>query len=318
MARPNHDTDPTAPDPRLEAATTEPERITPARILAVAKVSDTEPGNFAPKKASTDPGVAPPAPPPAPKAATAQPLGLVVPTPGMRPADVSPPPSPVIPTPTPAKYDTIETLLDGIPGTRGERVKTTRETAGETAAAYHGQHTLRAPHETPPPEPSVIAADVAPDAPAEPGPKRAETLTARRRRGNEPTVVLPKTQGPRVVVALFSGVVVVLAIFLGLRVWVANEKVKAAAQNPALSQVIPGSVAFPPTNLPSVPPPPDLSELGAPQPPLTSPPPPPTTTFTSRATASPPAVPPTEGAPAARPSSSGPPPPGFDALKQHT
>jgi hypothetical protein len=103
--------------------------------------------------------------------------------------------------------------------------------------AYHAQHGLHPAQLTPVPEPKVIVERVA-QSPTlrldrsklpsfQPAPKRAE-----------PTVEIPRAQGPRVLIALFSAVLVVFGIFIGLRLWSVKQREDAMATDPTASELV--------------------------------------------------------------------------------
>ena len=248
---PHHDdadTDPSTPEAR--AALTDltlpmgGARITPSKIVPVA------PGNATAERAkssapTTDPGVAPPSDRGGARAAR-----VVVPPARSKPPLAPQGHTPPMPFTAPKANDSIDVLLDGITGGGHgrEKPRVTPETRGEASAAYDGEHKLLPKQPTPVPEESVIVArpqlaatlriDRAELARMSPSPTPASVQPVMR--GGEPTVVTPRTQGPRVVIALFSAILVVFGIFLVLKSWATKEKQKAMAADPSASVLING------------------------------------------------------------------------------
>ena len=248
---PHHDdadTDPSTPEARAALSDfTSPmggARITPSKIVPVA------PGNTPAERArsrapTTDPGVAPPSDRGGARAAR-----VVVPPARSKPPLAPQGHTPPMPFTAPKANDSIDVLLDGITGGGHgrEKPRVTPETRGEASAAYDGEHKLLPKQPTPVPEESVIVArsqqaatlriDRAQLAGMSPSPTPASVRPVMR--GGEPTVVTPRTQGPRVVIALFAAILVVFGIFLVLKSWATKEKQKAMAADPSASVLING------------------------------------------------------------------------------
>ena len=130
----------------------------------------------------------------------------------------SPPPMVVVaPSASSRANDSVDVLLNGIAGPRPARMKTTRQTDGEAAAAYHAEHGLRPARVSPASQPKVLVERST----TQPGMRRREkeprspsdTRRAMERTANS----LPKSVLPRVIVALGAGVAVVVALFILLR-----------------------------------------------------------------------------------------------------
>jgi hypothetical protein len=152
------------------------------------------------------------------------------------------------------KKDSVELLLDGMPGPLPERPRLTPQTDGESHAAYHAQHQVHASRTNPNEEPKVVV-----DRPALPATQKIDRSRVQavieeadaRRRAGEATAVLPKEIAPRMVVAVVAGLVVVLALFVvvglagrGRNEAVKTEPVRAAAT--AAATAAPTSTAVPP------------------------------------------------------------------------
>jgi hypothetical protein len=186
-----HDTDPSTPSARR--STEEPYE---------PRERETRPEPFVrsspPMKASTDPGVAPPAELRGP---SERPMGIVVPAAARE-----------------SKKDSVELLLDGMLQTpQPERTKTKPQTDGEASASYHVRHDVRAARTSPDEEPKVIV-----DRTTEPAIRverttEPEPVRAPPRPVPGPTANLPPRLGPRVVMAAVAGGLVVLIVFIALR-----------------------------------------------------------------------------------------------------
>jgi hypothetical protein len=231
------DTDPSTPSARSargEGA------ISPAKIVAVGP-DVTSPVAVSPT-ASTDPGpppymprVHPGNPYPPPQAQSRAPST----DPGVAPpASKGPPPTPVaVPVPQ-RKNDSIELLLDGIAGdTRGK----VAESRGEASLAYAGsEHSPPTPRKTPVPEAPVIVKrrEMPPTMRLDRAVVEAAVAQSANKRPGDTTVLVPRTQGPRVVIALVAAIVVVLAVFLGMNAWSARLKRAAMAADPSASELV--------------------------------------------------------------------------------
>lgn len=179
----DQDTDPSSPDARKQ--------VTPEPMVTAKS----------PGSATTDPGVGPPSAPGAVRA-----TGVVVPAGTPRPASVAARGTPIS-TPTRDRpKDSVELLLEGMGGPRPDRTKTTPQTGGEAAAAYHAEHSLRAGHAGHDEDMKVLVDTVR-------LPAAAETDELALRFAGEETYVLRSRLGPRVVVAALAGLLVVAAIF---------------------------------------------------------------------------------------------------------
>jgi hypothetical protein len=124
-----------------------------------------------------------------------------------------------------APKDSVELLLEGMGGPRPDRTKTTPQTGGEAAAAYHAEHSLRAGHAGHDEDVKVLVDTVR-------LPPAAETDEMGLRFAAEPTFILPSRQGPRIVVAALAGLLVVVAIFAYLDREARQAAVVAAPQAP--------------------------------------------------------------------------------------
>lgn len=164
--------------------------------------------------ATTDPGIGPPSerPLPPPEA----PLGIAVPP---------------VKAEAEAKTDTVEALLEGIGGEQPARVKTTPQSEGQAAAAYHGEHAVNPARTDPDPsEPKVVVEkprlaptvridrSKLPEVPSIEG----EVMSARaamgepRQAASDAAAPSPASRG-RLVAAIAAGVVVVVASFFATR-----------------------------------------------------------------------------------------------------
>jgi hypothetical protein len=135
--------------------------------------------------------------------------------------------------------DSVEELLGNMAEPPKPPPRLSPDSSGKAAVAYHVQHGLHPAQETPVPEPKVIVERVAqmptlridrsklPNLPPAAQPRRAE-----------PTVDIPKAQGPRVLIALFSAVLVVFGIFVAAKLWSVRQKQNAVAADPTASALV--------------------------------------------------------------------------------
>jgi hypothetical protein len=196
--------------------------ITPMKIVAVegsqSAVADTDPAP--PPKPNTDPGVAPP------------------PGPAMRARD--PQRSQGVRVPGSGQNDSVEELLGNMAETPKPPPRSAPDSSGKAAVAYHAQHGLHPGQVTPVPEPKVIVEKVALMQTLRLDrsklPPAVQAATAPRRA--EPTVEIPRAQGPRVLVALFSAVLVVFGIFIVLKLWSVKQKQNAVATDPTATALV--------------------------------------------------------------------------------
>jgi hypothetical protein len=188
MAMRDNDTDPSTP-----------QAMRPAERSAGG---DDSTGPTPRPKLSTDPGVGPPSLVASPGRA----IRIDVPPPTTRSAAGPAPPL------AQSKKDSVELLLEGMTGPRPDRTRTTPQSDGQAAAAYHARHGVRAARTEQEREPKVlverwslsaILRDVRPGA-----------LSA-----TEPTprMVVRGLLARRVVTATLAGLIVVLALFVVLR-----------------------------------------------------------------------------------------------------
>jgi hypothetical protein len=209
------DTDPSSPEAIRGQASTEPA---------------APPG--APQ-ASTDPGLGPPSQPAIP--ATFMQTQRMQPVPP-RPLNIVVPAS----SPVQPKKDSVELLLDGMAGPQLERPKTTPQSDGQAAAAYHAQHGVRPAHTSPDLEPKVVV-----ERPALPQTMKVDRAVVQkaidmadaRRRALEATAVAPQRVAPRLIVAVVSGLVVVLGLFVVARLIVMRSGATATSTRPAVVTV---------------------------------------------------------------------------------
>jgi len=148
--------------------------------------------------------------------------------------------------------DSVDVLLEGIPGGPPQgRARTAPQSDGQASAAYHAQHAVRPAQTSPDELPKVLV-----DRP-QPGPTlrldRAKLIeeapelfggaagdvagaaAGAQEREMEPTVVAPPAMGPRIVVAIAAGVVVVMALFVGLKMM--SAKSGGEAEEPGVTGV---------------------------------------------------------------------------------
>jgi hypothetical protein len=230
------DTDPSTPSAR-SARNDGP--IAPEKIVAVGPA--VRPPPRTPPTPTTDPGPPPYMPrihaadtDPQPIPPVATDLG-----PSAPPARSNPPLRAPVALPVPQrKNDSIELLLDGIAGDTHGKVA---ESRGEASLAYAGsEHTPPTPRKTPVPEPPVIVKrrEMPPTVRLDRAVVEAAVAQHAKKRASDTTVLVPRTQGPRVVIALFAAIVVVLAVFLGMNAWSARVKRAAMAVDPSASELV--------------------------------------------------------------------------------
>ncbi len=138
--------------------------------------------------------------------------------PGLGPG--GPPPPPVPPRPA-GKQDSVEMLLDGMNAPQPERQKTTPQSSGEAAAAYHAEHPVHPARTSPDEEPKVIVErpPLVPTVKVQREQVQAiiEAADEMRRAAEAEAAAkaqVPVSMGPRVLIAAVAGLVVVLVIFL--------------------------------------------------------------------------------------------------------
>ena len=237
-------------------------KITPVGgdSVAIVPEADTDPS----RQEHTDPGLAPP-PSAISRRDPSKLLDITVPAPGRSarelPTPLTPPPGPsasrsvsayVRPADSAQLDDSVDMLLDGMPAMGPGPMKTTPESSGRAAAAYHTKHALHRPQETPVPEPKVIVEAM----PLPPTMRfdRAKLVDAAREHQAQvpesPTAPTPRTQGPRLVIALFSAIIVVFAMFCALKFWSVQQKRNAMLTDPTASALV-----IPPSAPTTAPPP---------------------------------------------------------------
>lgn len=199
MTTQNHDTDPSTPgakrlsEPRTpRAAAVGLDDVGQPFEEDVAGAGRTSASRSRP---TTDPGIAPP---PGPLPVPRHPMGIIVP-PAVARAN-----------------DSVDVLLDGISREQPEPARALPETQGQSAAAYHGEHTLRAARTSPIEEAKVV---IDPATPPETAPVVRFTALpdADPRAWGETTAVRPQPLGSRVFIAIAAGVGVVSVIFVTLQ-----------------------------------------------------------------------------------------------------
>jgi hypothetical protein len=158
------------------------------------------------------------------------------------------------------KKDSVELLLEGMPAVQPQAPRTMPQTAGQSSAAYHAEHTVRPAHTSPDEMPKVVV---------ERAPQRA---TVRIDRAKLQAVIeqahaqAPTPHDPglpmslRVAIALVAGLAVVLAIFLVTRASASSTPTAAPAPS-VLPKV--GPVVPPPTVTAAIPPPPPIDTSAA-------------------------------------------------------
>lgn len=217
----DQDTDPSTPGALRGLAATDP---TPNPATHVSTDPGLGPGSQPPPPGGPPQGAVP-GMPGVPLKATQPlppmtPMAPVPPTPPVPPAPPVPPMGIIVPAASQVKprKDSVELLLDGMPGPLPERPRLTPQTDGESHAAYHARHQVHPSHTNPDDEPKVVV-----DRPALPQTQKIdrsrvqaviEEAEARRRAGEATAVLPPQLIGPRIVVAVVAGLVVVLALFV--------------------------------------------------------------------------------------------------------
>lgn len=157
--------------------------------------------------------------------------------------------------------DSVDVLLEGIPGGPPQaRARTSPQSDGQASAAYHAEHAVRPAQTSPDELPKVVVDRAQPgptlrlqraklveaaavglpvetigDAAGDAGADAAGDVGGAQERAMEPTVVAPPAMGPRIVVATAAGVIVVLALFVGLKMM--SAKSGAEAEEPGVSGV---------------------------------------------------------------------------------
>jgi hypothetical protein len=118
----------------------------------------------------------------------------------------------------PPKKDSVELLLDGMQGPQLERPRLTPQTDGQSHAAYHAEHLVRAAHTTPGEEPKVVVERRT--LPATTRLDRAKVLAAieqaEAQRRALATAAVPRPIVPRVVLALIAGLLVAMGVFAAI------------------------------------------------------------------------------------------------------
>ena len=153
----------------------------------------------------------------------------------------TPGPVPVTAAVQPRK-DSVELLLDGMAGPQPERARTTPQSDGQSAAAYHVQHGVRPARTSPDLEPKVVV-----DRPTLGSTMKVERAVVQQAidadpRRRDTTAVLPARPAvPRVVVALVSALAVVIGIFALARVWTLRSQ--RMAEHTAAAATIRSAVA---------------------------------------------------------------------------
>ena len=191
-----------------------------------------------PPAPSTDPGLG--SSPAAPRSSV-RPRGIVVPPPTLRiptgaPAAGAPPLGLPGSLPIGGKTDSVELLLEGMEEPKPDRTKTTPQSHGEAAAAYHAEHGLR---------PGGVLREVGPKVLVERGSLLAGGGGAMVT--TEPVGRHPRTLARRIVAATVAGLLVVLALFGVMR---ATAGTSPPASAPAAAVPLP---APPPTLAPPAP-----------------------------------------------------------------
>jgi hypothetical protein len=239
------DTDPSTPSARSNEGARGARGdgpIAPAKIVAVAPSVNTS--TSPPPTPSTDPGPPPYMPnihaadtDPQPMPPAAAPSAPPPSTQRSRGAAPTPVAVPVPNLGSHVKNDSIDMLLDGIAGD----TRKVAESRGEASLAYAGsEHTPPAPRKTPVPEAPVIVKrrEMPPTVRLERAMIEAAVAKQTKKPADNATVIVPRTQGPRVVVALFAAIAVVLAVFLGMNSWSSRLKRAAMAVDPSASELV--------------------------------------------------------------------------------
>jgi hypothetical protein len=203
MTTQDHDTDPSTPgakrlpDPRPALGGSPEDGGHSAAGMASLESDDGSPTDpdVARSRPTTDPGIAPP---PEPRPIPRKPMGIVVP--------------PVVRR----ENDSVDILLDGISREQPEPSKTTPQTDGQSAAAYHAEHAVPAAQPPPEDEPKVVIYR----------PPLAQTIRVAQSKAasdadpkawTETTAVGAQPLAGRVIVAVLAGSVVVMVIFVALQ-----------------------------------------------------------------------------------------------------
>jgi Meckel syndrome type 1 protein len=260
MTQKEQDTDPAAPA-SLRASTGPLGQTARMQTAGSAAKPSTDPG-----MGPSTPGQAFTAPLPLPGGAPAPPvahaaLGLNVPIPGQGYAP-TPTPAPGIPvsamvspsapavapsSTVPAKKDSVELLLEGMAGPSLDRTKTTPQTDGQAAAAYHAQHGVRPARTSPDSEPKVVVEKMPLNATMRVDRSRIHEIPGvpgATPRALEPTAVTPPSMAPRIAVAIFSALAVVIAMFAVIFV-ARRSGASGAATRPAATVSLSGAASAP-------------------------------------------------------------------------
>ncbi|MDP9152514.1 MAG: hypothetical protein M3O36_21520, partial [Myxococcota bacterium] len=202
MSTKDHDTDPSTPGAKQRLS----EPHAPAAPVSPPSTAVDGPGQTEIQgvRPGTDPGVAPPA---QPRAAPAQPMGIVVPSPSAPPGKPN---------------DSVDLLLEGIPEEALDRSRNIPQTDGQASAVYHAQHGVRAARTPIADEPKVVVerpASVPTVRLQRPKVSKAGARLdeASRLGPQDVTVVTGPPMGSRLTMAIAAGLLVVVAIFALLK-----------------------------------------------------------------------------------------------------
>jgi len=196
---------------------------TPRALRSNDALADAEtPPEGTPSRPTTDPGLGSP---PSSRPTGARPPPITVPPPSVRPA---PGAAAVLPfEPVPPRKDSVELLLEGMTEPRLDRTRTTPQSDGEAAAAYHAEHRVRParPPSGPSDDAKVLVDRATGGAAAD---RRARQLAA-----EAPTYVSPRRPARQVAAAAAFGAVVACATFFGVQRSSRPRATRAALAAPA-------------------------------------------------------------------------------------
>jgi hypothetical protein len=126
--------------------------------------------------------------------------------------------------------DSVDLLLEGISREQPQRPRTTSQTEGQSTAAYHVEHAIRAAQALPADEPKVVIAQ-----PALGGTQRiARPQGGDAKAWTETTASSSQSLAPRVAIAIVAGLAVVMVIFVALQ--------RTSPEQPAASTGAPATV----------------------------------------------------------------------------
>jgi hypothetical protein len=184
---------------------------------------------------------APVAPPPAPVAVRTTPSAPPLPPRAATPAAVS------AVTPAGPKKDSVELLLEGMPTVQPQQPRTTPQSAGQSSAAYHAEHSVRPAHTSPDDVPKVVVERAPQHQTVRLDRVRLQAVIEQAQAERAARQAPPDPSMPmslRIAIAVVAGLAVVLGIFLYVR----SQPVVATTAPPP-----PASTSHPVIPLPAAP-----------------------------------------------------------------